>query len=168
MSDPRTEQPWYRRWYRQTIGLAVAVVLAICISQRDVPVKYPPAYRQVSNTTIELTSPYSVTCSVGVVELSPGLRSDGASIPARTWGLIGLNPLSGCIIRGALAHDGLYAAHLVNRETADYILLECILADGCQGHKAEVIYQMVRDFGGVAWGRTDDEIAAARQFVTIR
>lgn len=168
MTEPRTEQQWYRRWYRQTIGLAVALVIAVCVSQRDIPVPYSPAYKHVTNTQIELDSTYSVTSTVGVVELSPTFRCDGASIPARTWSAIGLTPLSGCVIRGALAHDGLYASHLTSRLAADNILLECILEDGTQPDKAEVVYQMVRDFGGFAWHRTDTEIAAARKLVRIR
>jgi hypothetical protein len=169
MTDPRTEQPWYRRWYRQTIGVVFAMVLAIYVSQRDVPVAYQPVYRPVSNTQIELVQAYAVTSSYGVVELSAGLRSDGGSIPARTWSAIGLHPLSGCIIRGVLGHDGDYAAQLRAKEVADLALLECLLTDGCEPHKAEVIYQMVRDFGGFAWrGHSDEDVAAARVMVRIR
>lgn len=169
MTDTRTEQPWYRRWYRQTIGLAVAMVLAICVSQRDVPVAYPPTYKQVTNLMAEMATPYAVTCSVGVVEIDAGFRWDGASIPRRTWGTLGLHPFSGCIVRGATLHDALYRSRLLPREQADELLLEVCLVDGTQEDKAEVIYQMVRDFGGFAWrGNSDEDVAAARGMVRIR
>lgn len=168
MTKDRTEQPLWRRWYRQTLGLAVALVIAVCVSQRDVAVPYAPVYKPVTNTQIELVQSYAVTSSYGVIELAAGFRSDGGSIPARTWGAIGLHPLSGCIIRGVLGHDGDYAAHLRSKETADLALRDCLIADGCQPDKAEVIYQMVRSFGGFAWERTDEDIQAARLLVRFR
>lgn len=152
--------------YIAAIGIAVA---AIFTAQPDVPIHNPPQYRQVSNTRIELTQPYCVTTSLAVISIAEGFECDGASIPQVAWGLLGLQPLSGVLLRGAVVHDALYAAELLPRDQADTILRELILQDGCEPRKAETVYNAVRDFGGLVWARhTPATTAEARTKVAIR
>lgn len=53
--------------------------------------------------------------------------------------------------RAAALHDHLYSSHEVDRETADGLFLEAMLATGVPEDIANVMYEGVRRFGGSHW-----------------
>lgn len=128
-----------------------------------------PVLTPASATEYRVVQDYTATVSGVTVAIKAGFTYDGASIPRAAWSALGLEPFSGCLCRGALLHDALYAAELLPRETADAILHAAILADGCEPHKAQAIYRAVSDCGVIVWSRhTAESVVAARGLVSIR
>lgn len=159
------------RWAQCVAGFGILsiAITAILAHQADVPVDQSPEFRIISNTRTMLTADYAVTTDVGVVHMDAGFESDGASIPERTWSLLGLHPFSGCVVRAALVHDALVQGELCAMEDANIIFYELLIADGCQPDKAKVMYRAVCMAGPEVWARhTDASIAEARRWVRIK
>lgn len=163
---------WFKRQWRKCVPGAAIVAIAIAAIvnvQPDVPVVDSPAFIIKSNTTLQLTADYAVTTSVGVVSIDTGYISDGASIPARVWSLLGLHPWSGCVIRAALVHDALCQGELCDIDAANRVFHELLLADGCQEDKARIMFEAVCLAGPVVWGRhTPESVAEARKWVRLK
>lgn len=102
-----------------------------------------------------------------IIEVLPGMATDGASIPRLFWRLIGC-PLRGRYAPAALIHDGLYAAQDLPRAIADRLFREMLLDLGLHPAKAWTMYQAVKLGGDPSWcNRTAGAIKAARQYVLI-
>jgi hypothetical protein len=54
--------------------------------------------------------------------------------------------------RAGTIHDKLYGSHEVEREIADSVLREMLLAEGAPEVEAEAFFCAVREFGGSHWG----------------
>lgn len=162
---------WIKRQWRRCVagaGIVAVAIAAIFATQPDVPVVQSPEFRIISNTQFRLTSDYAVTTSVGVVRMSAGFVSDGASIPDRLWSLLGLHPWSGCVLRAALVHDALVRGELCSMEDANWVFYQLLREDGCQVDKAATMYNAVRAAGPAVWERhTAASIAEARLFVRL-
>lgn len=78
-----------------------------------------------------------------------GFVSDLASVP-RVPGVFDL--LGDRFHRAAYVHDWLYTAHPVDRETADRVLREAILASGGSVEQADAYFAGVRLGGWRRWG----------------
>lgn len=76
-----------------------------------------------------------------------GFVTDGASIPAEFWGLLG-SPFTGRYRVAAVFHDAAYATLGVGKGAADNMLFEAMLELGCERWKADAIYEGVR-LGGL-------------------
>ena len=97
---------------------------------------------------------WSVTVSVGGytyrIFINSGFIFDGASIPRALWRLCG-HPFTCPRVAAALAHDWLYASHVVDRETADKIYRELQKVLGIGFFSRNTEYYTLRLFGGAAW-----------------
>ena len=100
------------------------------------------------------------------ISIKAGFLFDGASIPRALWRVCG-HPFTSPRVAAALAHDWLYASHVVDRETADKIYreLQKVLGIGCFSRNTE--YYTLRLFGGAAWRSHNDTIDVARVFGEI-
>lgn len=158
-----------RRWAFGTIGMIWVALAAVWYVQPDVPVLYSPEVRWVSQTEIEVAAPYYVTNSVGVVEILPGFRFDGCSIPKQMWSALGLHPLSGASLRAGLLHDACVRGELYGPSVCNLLFREILLADGVEEHKVEAMYKAVVLATKDVWDRhTAASINAAREKVRIR
>ena len=173
-SPPRRPSfSWRKAIWGCIAGIGITIG-AIFSSQSDkVTLHNPPVLQAVTATDYQVVQPYAVTVKVAkvtyVIEIEPGLVTDGASIPRGVQTLLGLNPFSPVLIRGALVHDTLYRGELIDQDTADLILRQLIVEDGCNKLKAEEIYHKVRDFGARAWeDHTEASVQEARAFVRLR
>ena len=79
-----------------------------------------------------------------------GTVSDGASIPRALWSTVG-SPLTGRYRRAAVLHDYLYRSQIVDKDTADRVLLDAMHGDGCDDELAQVIYDGVHLCGESSW-----------------
>lgn len=151
-----------------TVASAGVFIGAMLYSQRDVPMP-PLPVAQVAAHEWVLTNEYATEQSGYRFEFKSGFRTDFATIPSLLSPALGLTSDSPCLRRGALIHDGWYATHRQNKELGDRILEEAILADGCEPHKAEAVWQAVHNFGFVAWdSKTPESVQAAKELVTVR
>jgi hypothetical protein len=97
-----------------------------------------------------------------------GFKTDGASIPALLWPLIG-NPYDPHTIGPAIIHDALYSAETFPRDRADRIFLALLRQNSREAsRKAATFYRAVRWFGWLVWRRhTDVSRIRAREFVKL-
>lgn len=94
-----------------------------------------------------------------VWKVPAGFVTDGASIPAELWSLIG-SPFTGKYRVAAVFHDAAYRTLGVARGDADNMLREASLELGCEHWRADAIYEGVR-LGGLASYVEDQRTAAA-------
>lgn len=126
-----------------------------------------PAIRFVSEDIAMLVLPWLMPMSIGQLHVMPGATTDGASTGFASH-ISGYEHFRGDTFPAAFAHDQLYATELVDRETADGILRDLLIANGVSPERAEVYFAAVRMFGGDVWAKhTPESIAQARQFVSI-
>lgn len=105
--------------------------------------------------------------AAGVLTILPGFRSDGASIPRVLWPYVGPR-LAARTFPAALAHDALYASHLVTRATADRVFWRLLRIMGVGPVKAGAYWLAVRIGGWLAWrAKTPSSIAVARCVVSL-
>lgn len=78
-----------------------------------------------------------------VIHVPAGYRSDGSSIPAWAWPLVG-HPLSGQNGIVGFLHDRILAQKLVSRILADKILLEAHKGLGTPHWRRQAMYAAVR------------------------
>jgi hypothetical protein len=104
----------------------------------------------------------------GILVIKAGFVFDGASIPPAFWATKG-HPLDHSHIRSSLLHDGLYAAQVTDRATADRIFLDFMgRADCVPWYTRSTIYVAVRVFGGGAWRhKTPGSIARACELISL-
>ncbi|KKM05279.1 hypothetical protein LCGC14_1755700 [marine sediment metagenome] len=102
---------------------------------------------------IKLLSPISYTTNKGITHTAPeGFVSDGASIPAIFWIIIG-SPFMGKYRRPVITHDLLYATQNVRRRYADRVFLEGMKDDLVSWWKRRAMYLGVRSGGWWPWYR---------------
>lgn len=127
-----------------------------------------PVIRFVDRDEIELVLPWEIETRIGKLRVLSGARSDGASVPDVIDGLEGFHRLEGDTLPAAFAHDMLYAAELCDRETADQILHDLLIASGISALRAAIYRDAVRIGGGYVWTKhTPESIAAARRMAAI-
>lgn len=85
---------------------------------------------------------------VGLVSVPVGFRTDFASVP-RIGFIYAL--LGNTAHQAAVIHDWAYYSDLMDRETADKVLLEAMEATGIEPWKRKAIYWGVRLGGWKAW-----------------
>jgi len=149
--------------------LAAAGIYLGAIWYHQKPVAMPPLpVAAVSSHEWVLTNDYKTAQSGYTFRFKTGFRTDFASIPAILSPALGLDAGSACLRRGALIHDGCYAARLTDKDTADGLLRDAVRQDGCEPHKADAVWQAVHNWGYLAWdGKTPDSISEARRLVTV-
>ncbi len=99
------------------------------------------------------------------LQISPGFRTDGGSIPIIFQNLF--IPL-GKYLLAFLIHDALYATEYCTRLEADRILLEVLEWQGACWIRRNIIYAAVRCFGWRVWRKhTPESLAAARYLITF-
>ena len=96
-----------------------------------------------------------------------GFVFDGASIPRFLWRIFG-HPMEVPRVAAALAHDWLYASHIVDRKTADAIYREICRMLCIIWLRRSVEYRTLRLVGGGAWySHGQSDIAFARSHGAI-
>lgn len=147
---------------------------AIWARQPDAVVTDAPPLRMVSNSRAVLTQDWRCVVTLRnlamrvTITVKASFTTDGASIPAEAWTLIGLEPFSGVLVRGAVAHDALYASEALTRQMNDRLLYQIILDDHCRREKADAVYDCVSEFGGLVYAQhTRKGVEEARKYVTV-
>lgn len=84
------------------------------------------------------------------VQLAPGFKFDGASIPKWAWSIVG-SPYTGKYRLATLVHDAFYKIKHGPRKLADDIMLHLMKSSGVGSIKANTIYRSVRVGGSSAW-----------------
>ena len=113
-----------------------------------------------------LTQPFAVSVCGLTVTVRTGFQTDGGSIPAICWPIVG-NPWDGKCLTGYVIHDALYSTHHTDRETADECLDVLLKRYGVCRLRSGTIWSAVRAFGWCAWSRTPAQVAEARRLVTV-
>ena len=92
-----------------------------------------------------------------------GWETDGASIPpaVRWWA----SPFAGAYTAAAIIHDAMYRVQHpgIDREKADEIFLEAMLASDVRRSQAYTIYGAVRAFGWIAWNGNQEDAPYFRE-----
>lgn len=81
-----------------------------------------------------------------MLEVPAGFRTDGASIPAIFWPIVG-HPLTGDHAAAAILHDCLYRQGRVSRADADGIFRRALRESGVPGWRRRLLWLAVRLFG---------------------
>lgn len=112
---------------------------------------------------------WSTVIAPGVnLRILAGFLSDGATIPRLLQSAF-TPRFEGTTFGPAYGHDGLYAARLVPRATADLIFFRQLLASGVHPAKARGYYFAVRMCGWWTWSRhTPESVAQARLYVSLQ
>lgn len=103
------------------------------------------------------------------VRVSPGLLTDGASVPRFLWWWG--DPFVGAYTAAAVLHDGLYAAQHTSRREADALLLEAMLDSEVRPTQAYAFWLGVRLGGWLPWNRYRKDpanVQGARNHVFVR
>jgi len=141
------------------------------MSKASYPTK--PAVRPIGGVDYELAQHFYFNATVGgmwdvVVHVSPGFRTDGASIPRFLWRVFG-SPYDPDIFAAAIAHDALYRGEVVPRNDADEALLRMMAESGVSKRKRRLVWLGVRLFGWLTWLRhTPLSVSEARKYITLR
>ena len=155
----------WRKYRKAIIGTLAALGVWLAAIQAYQPTVTPPAIPVAlqGKRHVVLTNSYTTTVTVGGVAhritVPRGFVSDFASVPERLEPALGLQWDAPCLRRGALLHDWLYSRldlegrGTIPKATADLILWQAILNDGCVPAKAEAVYEAVRLWGFTALGR---------------
>lgn len=88
-------------------------------------------------------------------------RCDLASVPAIGWRAT-YTPYHPIVAAPALVHDWLYLNHQVDRETADLILYDMLLANHADETKAWIMYKAVDVAAFPFWGYSERDMAEIR------
>ncbi len=131
-----------------------------------------PAVRPLTGTDYELVQDFYFPANVGgwdvIVRVSPGFKTDGASIPRLLWFVFG-SPYDPDIIAEAIAHDAMYRGRIVPRKDADNAFRDMMENRGViSAWKRRRIWLGVRLFGWITWLRhTQDGVAEARRHISL-
>lgn len=82
--------------------------------------------------------------------VEPGLITDGASVPWIVRPIIG-DPFTGEYRKPAVIHDAYYLYKTEPRDKVDRMFREAMYYAKEDRAKAQIMYQMVRLFGWIAW-----------------
>ena len=165
----------YSKWHGILLAILTVggTLTAIFHGQGPAIVHPGPVLQAIDNTNYRSVEDFvaigTVDGTTYRVTVYSNAVTDGASIggPA-IQALLGLNPLSGVLVRGAFLHDRMYRAHALPQSVCDKLLRLWIGEDGCEPHKADEIYRKVRQFGGAAYeGYSDADIMAAQTFIKV-
>jgi len=86
------------------------------------------------------------------IEVPAGFKTDFASVPRMLWNII---PPDGNYTQAAVLHDYMYFRQLFKRSKCDKIFLEAMEVLKVSLWKRKIMYQSVRLFGWIGWGRHD-------------
>ena len=130
-----------------------------------------PAVRPLKGSDYELAQQFFFPAKVGgwsvVVRVSPGFRTDGASIPRLLWRVFG-SPYDPDIFPAAIAHDALYRGEVLPRKDADAAFLAMMARSGVRRRKRRLVWLGVRLFGWLTWrSHTPGGIAEARNHISL-
>lgn len=128
-----------------------------------------PVYQGIIGNRHVLAADWSIEVAyLGVrITIRKGFIFDGASIPRALWRLCG-HPMEVPRIAAALAHDWLYASHVVDRATADAIYREICRMVGMGCVRRNVEYATLRLCGSAAWdshGQSDITFARSHGMI---
>jgi len=113
-----------------------------------------------------IISPFIYENDKYVIQFTPKLQSDGASVPKIFWNIF--PPISGKYMEAAILHDILYASHILSKKEADKIFLEAMKDLGVSWWKRNVMYYAVKFFAIKAWDeKTPQQIQAARKHIKV-
>lgn len=133
-----------------------------------------PAYQAVpdSGGLYELRGVYRVKLPIcgRTLNVLPGYRTDGASVPRLFWTLFGITPFDPDFLAPcAGAHDPLYSTELLSRRDADAEMAALMKINGDRAARwAKRFHLAVRMGGGSVWRKhTDRTIAAARTYCQL-
>jgi hypothetical protein len=105
---------------------------------------------ELNNGSWKLQDDFSYYNDFIQVTVKSSFITDGASIPKIFWSIVG-NPLSNDLLKPAIIHDGLYTLMQLPRDKCDTLLKEMLLFNGTSKVKANLVYIVVRTFGGSHW-----------------
>ena len=130
-----------------------------------------PAVRPLAGTDYVLAEDFFFPATVEewnvIVHVTPGFRTDGASIPRLLWPIFG-SPYDPDIIADAIGHDALYRGRIVPRRDADNAFRRMMKASGIGAWKRRRIWLGVRLFGWIAYLRhTPEGVAEARRHIQL-
>lgn len=130
-----------------------------------------PAVRPLAGTDYVLAEDFFFPATVEewnvIVHVTPGFRTDGASIPRLLWPIFG-SPYDPGIMAAAIGHDALYRGRIVPRKDADAAFLALMEASGVAERKRRWLLRGVRWFGWITWARhTPESVAEARGHIQL-
>ena len=115
-----------------------------------------PVYTSFSEKYITLLDNYYVSLSNKYSFIVPKLFSwDGASIPEIASTIVG-QKMEPIMILPSLVHDYLYRNGKFGRKRADLIFYKLCILNGMDKVKARGMYNVLRMFGGVPYGKYKD------------
>jgi hypothetical protein len=85
----------------------------------------------------------------GTIIVEPGTVTDFASVPRVFWRII--SPFDDDVRMPAIIHDDMYTRQLWEKEVADAVFLEALIANGAPWWKRNAMYQAVNWGGRKAW-----------------
>lgn len=92
-----------------------------------------------------------------------GFFTDGISVPQLAWTLAKMHPFSMPELCGALSHDILYSAELLDRKICDEWLRKFEKMAGVSKLRSDTMYSLVNTFGGFVWKKhTAQSVEEAR------
>jgi hypothetical protein len=118
---------------------------------------------EMKNGSWKLQDDFSYEDDFIQVDVKSDFITDGASIPKMFWSIIG-NPLENDLLKPAIIHDGLYTLMQLPRDKCDKLLKEMLLFNGTSKVKANLVYIVVRLFGGSHWKK---DTTGAMKFVQM-
>ena len=125
-----------------------------------------PIKRQINEREYQLRRVFTVRVGGWVSVILPGFTWDGFSVPRLFWAF--QPPFAGPATVAALDHDAKYAKMWDGgRRQADRHFRALMRQYGEGRVRAYIMYRAVRDFGWIAWRKTDAEIEAASRLVRI-
>ena len=99
----------------------------------------------------------------GMITVPKGFITDFASTPSLFWTTFPPWGRYGC---AAVVHDFLYFSHLVDRHTADGVLYEAMIVCKTDPVIANLIYDVVRQFGDIPWDKDYINFLAGKPHVS--
>ncbi len=125
-----------------------------------------PQHQAISRDHVRMTGDYCVCVDGMQVLIRRGFESDGATIPRICW-RIG-HPFEPLVFPGAVTHDALYSAELVDRALADAAFAALLRVNGVHPAKVWTYLRAVGNLGWWVWRKhTPKSVAAARKLVSV-
>jgi hypothetical protein len=110
----------------------------------------PLAVRFVDRGRVQLLAPLVWRTSTTVLTVPASFETDGASVPAALWPVVG-HPLSGSLLRAAILHDFEIVTQLAPSRVVHRRFYAALRSTGVGRVRAALLYAVVRLFGP-RWG----------------
>lgn len=122
------------------------------LSPLDVRVHPCPPPGVSGERCYQLQAPLVVQIGSELVEVPTAFFSDGGSIPAFLWSLLGIHPMTPKFCRPFFTHDFLFlVGYKGDRKLCDQVLRDGALAEGADPDEVRNVYTGVRIGSWKAW-----------------